>query len=61
VFIQFVGSLLSPQRVSGLFDGKPGALTPGILEKGDSMEVIVAVATVVLAVVAVLDYRRKAK
>jgi len=55
-FSQFVGSLLSPQRVSGLFAGKPGASTPGILKKGESMQYLEAVATAVLAVVAVLAY-----
>jgi len=37
-------------------------LTPGTLKKGESMNAVLALATVVLAVVAVLEYiRRQAK
>jgi hypothetical protein len=50
-----------PQRVSAPLGGKPGAYTPGTSKKGESMDVVIAVATVVLAVVAVLEFvRRKA-
>ena len=37
-------------------------LTPGTLKKGECMDVVVAIATAILAVVAVLEFiRRKAK
>ena len=51
-----------PKEFPRSVGGNLGALTPGTLKKGEGMEVVVAIATAILAVVAVLEFiRRKGK
>jgi hypothetical protein len=50
-----------PQKGFHRVDGTPGALHRVPLKKGDSMQWVIAVATAVLAVVALLGYLRDLK
>jgi hypothetical protein len=60
---QSFGVYSFPQRVSVPWGPEISVpLTPGTLKKGESMNAVLAIATAVLAVVAVLEYiRRQAK
>jgi hypothetical protein len=53
--------LLLPPKGFLRVDGKPGAWHRVPLKKGDSMQWVIAVATAVLAVVALLGYLRDFK
>jgi hypothetical protein len=63
VFGSFLGFSPFPKGFSVPWGPKnPVPLTPGTLKKGESMNAVLAIATAVLAVVAVLEYvRRQAK